>query len=152
MIEQAARVLRVENENAILEVQKQSECSSCSVRAGCGKSLLDNVFSSKKMQLAVKNSINAKPNDTVIVGIHEAGFVQASFYLYILPLLSFLVFAIVSSLLFKEADNELWIIIFGVIGLFAGRRLSRKILHMKHAKHKNYFEPTLIKVISSGVS
>lgn len=151
MIEQTAKVLRLEDNYALIEVQRQTACGSCSAKAGCGKSLLDNVFKGQALQLSILNTIGAKENDNVIVGLSESGFVQASFYLYIFPLFGMLGFASIADVFFSEQSSELFVIVAGIIGLFFGSVLARKVLNKKHKVHKKLFEPKLLKVISANI-
>jgi len=151
MIEQTAKVLRVDNDNVLIEVQRQTACGSCSAKSGCGKTLLDNVFKTQPMQVEILNTLGAKENDNVIVGLDESGFVQASFFLYIIPLLTMLGFAIIASEIFANSDTELFVVIAGMLGLFSGSIFSRFSLRLKHVEQKNLFEPILIKVISKPI-
>lgn len=150
MIEQTATVLRVDSENVLIEVNRQASCSSCSAKTACGKSLLDNVFKVKPLQVSILNTVGAKENDNVIVGLNETVFVQASFYLYILPLLSMLFFAMGIGALQSDNTSEPVIVIAGVVGLFFGAAFSRVILNRKQSKQKKLFEPVLIKVVSEN--
>jgi len=151
MIEQTAKVLRVDNDNILIEVQRQTACGSCSAKSGCGKTLLDNVFKTQPMQVELLNTLGAKENDNVIVGLDESGFVRASFFLYIIPLLTMLGFAMIASEIFSNSDTELFVVIAGMLGLFSGSIFSRFSLRLKHVEQKNLFEPILMKVISKPI-
>jgi len=152
MIEQAAKVLRSENDKIFIEVGSQSSCGSCSAKAGCGKSLLDNVFKTKSLSLSVENTLGAKVNDDIIVGLDESALLQVSFYLYLFPLLSMLVAAIVAVYLVSQPYSEVSSIVAAVIGLFAGSRLARNILNKKEKNNSQSFEPILLKVIPNVLS
>lgn len=145
MIEQAAQVLRIDNDKAVIEVKRQTACGSCSAKAGCGKSLLDNVFKVKPLQLSLDNTINAMENDNVIVGLNESAILQASFYLYFFPLLIMIIAAVMAGYLFTNGLSEIASITAAVIGLFSGARISRKILNNKDKN--DFFKPTLISVV-----
>jgi len=151
MIEQSATVLRVEENNVTIQVNRQTACGSCSAKSGCGKSLLDNVFKSKPLEISVPNTIEAKKHDEVIVGLNESAFVQASFYLYVFPLVSLLVFSFAADKWFSPFSGEFIIIISGIAGLFFGGWLTKVVLNKIKNNHRNYFEPKLIKVVSQDV-
>lgn len=151
MIEQTATVLRVDDENVVVEVRRQPACGSCSAKAGCGKSLLDNVFKVKPLQVSILNTIGARENDSVIIGLNEAAFVKASFYLYIFPLLSMLFFSVIAGALFEDNASELFVILAAVAGLFLGSRLTRVVLQLKQNVRNKLFEPVLIRVVSAGI-
>jgi len=152
MIEQAAKVRRCDNGKIFVEVNSQSNCGSCSARAGCGKSLLDNVFKTKPLHIAVDNTMGARVNDDVIVGLNESALLQVSFYLYLLPLLTMLVAAIGVVYLVSEQYSEISSIIAAVIGLFVGSRFSRGVLNRKEKDQNRMFRPVLIKVIPNLLS
>jgi len=152
MIEQSATVLRIENNHAVIEVRRQTACGSCSAKAGCGKSLLDNIFNLKPLQLSIPNTIEARKNDDVIVGLNESAILQASFYLYFFPLFMMIVFAIAADFLISGQYSEIVSIIAAIIGLFAGSRMSRIILDKKEKNKSSFFQPTLIKIIPKAVS
>ena len=147
MIEQTAKVLRIENDVVVIEVKRQTACGSCSAKAGCGKSLLDNVFKVKPLLLSIPNTIEAKENDDVIVGLNESAIVQASFYLYFFPLFIMIVSAMLSSFVFSEQYSEILSIIAAAFGLFLGGYLSRIILDKKGRDSDNFFKPMLIRVV-----
>jgi len=147
MIEQTAKVLRIENDVVVIEVKRQTACGSCSAKAGCGKSLLDNVFKVKPLLLSIPNTIEAKENDDVIVGLNESAIVQASFYLYFFPLFIMIVSAMLSSFVFSDQYSEILSIIAAAFGLFLGGYLSRIILDKKGRDSDNFFKPMLIRVV-----
>ena len=147
MIEQSATVLRIESDKVVIAVSRQTACGSCSAKSGCGKSLLDNVFKVKPLLLSIPNTIGAKENDDVIVGLNESAILQASFYLYFFPLFIMIIFAMVAAYFFSNQLSELVSIAAAIIGLFVGSRLSRNILNEKEKNKSNFFKPTLIKII-----
>ena len=151
MIEQTAKVLRSENDKIFVEVNSQSSCSSCSAKAGCGKSLLDNVFRKKPLNISVENTLGAKVNDNVIVGLNESALLQVSFYLYLLPLLSMLLAAIVAVYLMPGSYSEISSIVAAIFGLFAGSRYSRGVLNKKEKSQSRIFRPVLLKVIPTSL-
>lgn len=151
MIEQVAKVLRVDKENVLIEVQRQAECGSCSVKAGCGKSLLDNVFKNKNIELSILNTVNAKENDNVVVGLNETMFVRVSFFLYVIPLLCMITLSAVVNSLNVSESSELYTILAGFIGLFFGAYLTRFFLKFTKDGKQEIIEPTLIKVIPTSI-
>ena len=90
MIEQPARVLSRDRGEALVQTERGSAGGGCNARAGCGTSLLAQVFGHKPARLRVANPIAAEPGERVIVGLSERGLVRASVLLYVLPLLGLL--------------------------------------------------------------
>ena len=147
MIEQSAKVLHVQGNEVVIEVRRQTACGSCSAKAGCGKSLLDNVFKIKPLLLSIPNTIGASENDDVIVGLNESAILQASFYLYFFPLFIMIIFAIAAGYLFSSQYSEIISIVAAIIGLLTGSRMSSIILNGKEKNKSEFFQPTLIKII-----
>lgn len=126
MIEEVARVLSVDNDSVTVEVEKTSGCSSCNAKGACGTSSLAGFFNFKAPALTVKNTLNAKVGDSVLLALPEQTLLAGSFLLYIVPLLGMILFAGLASF-FQLSDTELPQIVFGLFGLVFGLFLSRKL-------------------------
>lgn len=131
MIEQEARVAAIEGDEALVVIARQTSCSGCQAKSGCGTSLVSDMFPSRQMTVRLSNSQQARVGDRVVVGLPESGLQLASLLLYGVPLLSLLVGAIGTQSL---ADSLGWgaepaAIIGGLsgmaLGLYAVRRLSQ---------------------------
>lgn len=134
MIEENGRIIAVENDMALVEIQRKSVCGSCSVNKGCGAGVLSKVMGNKRFRLTVFNSVNANVGDDVIIGIEDDMLVKSSFAVYIIPLLLFFVGAWIGDNMagqFVLPASEVPSILFGILGLFVGfvwlRRFTRKI-------------------------
>jgi sigma-E factor negative regulatory protein RseC len=134
MIEENGHVIAVENDMALIEIERKSICSACSVNKGCGAGVLSKVVGNKRFQLTAHNSVNANVGDEVIVGIEDNMLVKSSFAVYIVPLLLLFVGAwfgnSIAGLLVIQASEGVSIL-FGMLGLAIGfiwlRHFSRKI-------------------------
>ena len=128
MIEEPARVLSCDCGEALVQTEQRSACGGCSARAGCGTSLLAQVFGHKPARLHVANPIAAKPGERVIVGLSERGLVRASALLYLLPLAGMLLGALGGELSVQRlglGGGESMSILGGVLGLTSGLGLAR---------------------------
>ncbi|MBN4080489.1 SoxR reducing system RseC family protein [Beggiatoa alba] len=152
MIEQTAKVLSTENDAVLIEVKRQTACGACSAKKGCGKSLLDNVFKIKPLIFSLPNTLGARENDQVIVGLNESALLQASFYLYFVPLLSMIVAALLADYFFVNQYLEVITIIAAIVGLYTGSRYSRYILEKKGKNQSAIFQPVLIKILPRIIS
>ena len=126
MIEEVARVLSVDNDYVTVEVEKTSGCGSCNAKGACGTSSLAGFFNFKAPALTVKNTLNAKVGDSVLLALPEQTLLIGSMLLYILPLVGMILFAGLASV-FQLSEGELPQIGLGVFGLFFGLFLSRKL-------------------------
>jgi sigma-E factor negative regulatory protein RseC len=90
MIEETGVVLAVRGPLAEVVSQRRGACGACSVNGACGTSLLERFFGRKQLILTVRNPVEAKPGDPVVVGIPEDALLQASAAAYLVPLLTML--------------------------------------------------------------
>ena len=134
MIEESGRVIAVENDLALIEIQRKPVCNTCSVNKGCGTGVMSQVIGNKRFRLTAKNSLNANVGDKVIVGIAEDMLVKSSFAVYIVPLLLLFVGSwcgIYIAEYFAMQATEGFSVLSGLLGLVIGfiwlRFFSQKI-------------------------
>ena len=130
MIEEIARVVAVDLKYAFVEVTKTSSCNSCNAKQACGTASISGLFRFKAPKIKIINSIDAKPGDQVIVALPENTMLTGSFMLYIVPLISMIIFAVgFDSLfgLFMLLETELVQVVGGLIGLIAGLLIVRRL-------------------------
>lgn len=134
MIEEQARVVRLDGDLAEILIQKQSACGSCTAKSGCGTSLLANWFPQRRLTLRLNNHINAQAGDMVVLGLDEATLQRSSLMLYALPLAGLLLAAIAGEWAFGflGLPKELGAVLSGLLGLIAAllyvRGKSRAII------------------------
>lgn len=132
MIEETAHVVATEGEDAWVETERRSSCGSCSAK-GCGTGALSKILGTRVQRLKVRNPIDAKAGDTVVLGIEEGVLIQGSVMVYILPLLLMLGGGLLGEALAPQwgSDPEGLSLFFGVLGLVAGflwlRRYNRRV-------------------------
>jgi len=139
MIEETAIVSAVQGDYALLQTQRRSACQSCSVKQGCGTSVLSRVVGKKSTQLSVLNTLSVQVGDEVVIGLEENALVQGSLLVYTLPLLMLLLSAVLGEYwASSQGLNTEWAaIIFAVLGFFLsllvirlgffGSKLSQRI-------------------------
>jgi len=123
MIEEIARVVAVDDGYAFVEVTRTSSCNTCNAKQACGTASLTSMFRFQPPALKLKNDIDAKPGDEVIVALPEQTMLTGSFILYIIPLIMLMLFAIGFDFvlgLFFSLETELIQVAGGLIGLVAG--------------------------------
>ena len=87
MITETGKVVAIDGEQAWVQTIRTSACQSCSARAACGQKALANVTGGRANQIRVLNSVDARVGDEVVLGIDEQSLLQASLWVYGLPLL-----------------------------------------------------------------
>ncbi len=143
MIEETARVIDVRGDEALLETQRQSACQSCSVKAGCGTSTLSKVVGQRSSRIIVRNTLQLKPGDEVVVAIEENALVQGSLLVYLLPLLMMLGAGVVAEWLFAHEGIT---ILATLMGLGLSILVVRRVLHYSGLKQS--IQPHLIRRLS----
>ena len=125
MIEETAIVERSESGYIwVSPLGSASGCGSCKSAGSCSSSFLGSLFEDRASKsIRVKNTINAKVNDTVILGIHPQGLLSGSALIYLLPLMGLFLFAAIGKFL----SGELLSIGLGLSGLVVGLLLSKAI-------------------------
>lgn len=117
MIEQSAKVVRCDDKMVWLEAERQSTCSGCQVRQGCGTGMLAKHVGKRFSSIAVLKTGDVKIGQQVQLAIPEETLLQGAFLMYILPLvLMFVIATGARALNFNEAIE----IIGGLSGLFLG--------------------------------
>ncbi|MES9964489.1 MAG: SoxR reducing system RseC family protein [Candidatus Sedimenticola sp. 20ELBAFRAG] len=123
MLEESAIVTACEGEIAIVETQRKTTCGGCEAGSTCGTSLLAKVFGNRKNSFHVRNPIDARPGERVIIGVPEASLPKASFVFYLVPLLAMMAGAVSGEWLAQQINfqsTEPMAIFCGLFGLLAG--------------------------------
>jgi len=152
MIEERAVILSLENQSddtkshsvATLEIERKTACGLCGQTRGCGNSIWGKLFAHQSSAFKAQNRINAKVGDSVIVGINEKALVKSALLLYMLPLATMLIGAILTSH-FRQTDASA--MLGAVIGLALG------LLWVKgHTMSSSYFrlqQPVILRLASN---
>ncbi len=123
MIEERAVILSLESEasaadsTATLEIERKIACGLCGQTRGCGNSIWGKLFAHQSTAFKAQNCINAKVGDSVIVGINEKAFLKSALLLYILPLATMLIGAILAT---QIHDTNSYAMLGALVGLVLG--------------------------------
>ena len=150
MIEEQAQVVDIKGDQLVLQAQTKSACGSCAANKGCGTSVLSKVVGRKFTHFQARNDVGANIGDTVIVGISEDALLKGSTMIYIVPVLSMLVFALLADFLITPAQkHDLMVAASALIGLAVGSLLARGYFH-RRSRTKMYSPVVLRKIIEPG--
>ncbi len=140
MIEERAVILSLDNATsdsttsttATLEIERKTACGLCGQTRGCGNSIWGKLFAHQSTAFKAQNRINAKVGDSVIVGINEKALLKSAMLLYILPLATMLIGAILAK---QFSATELSAMLGAATGLLLG------LLWVKgHTVFSSYFK------------
>jgi sigma-E factor negative regulatory protein RseC len=147
MIEERAQVVSIEGDQVLLQTQRQSSCGSCSVKSGCGTSVLAGIVGQKVTQLKLPNTIGAKPGDEVMLGMAENALVAGSLLVYVLPLVMLLLGALAAEGLAASLgmDAELMPIVGGAAGFALAVLLVRRLLQKSSVGLQ--MQPVMLRIV-----
>ena len=134
MIEEAAVILECAGEHAQVQTERASACGSCSSRTACETaSLKEEADRAPDVVLQVLNPIGAQPGERVVIGFEAGALTKASMAFYAVPLVSFILFAIVGQWLTSSEGVAALGGVFGlVIGLLWLRYFSNRASGDEH--------------------
>ena len=138
MIEERARVIAVEDNQLLLEAETSTACNACAAKQGCGTSELSKWVGGKFTRFQAPNTVNARVGDEVVVGLAEEAMLKGSVFVYLLPLLAMIGFALLADSLLSSdsASRDLLVLIFAVIGFTLMLVISRLLLATGSNKSK----------------
>lgn len=118
MIEEQGQVKATDSKFAWIATDNETACHQCTAKAGCGSSLLRQLTAGNARYLKVANTLGVSTGDKVTVGISESALLTSSLVVYLIPLLSLVLFVVVAQLFLTFPEGL--VILAGLIGLSAG--------------------------------
>lgn len=150
MLEETARVIRIDDGDVWVETQRRSSCSSCAAAKGCGTGVLSEVFGRRNPPLRVLARQPLNPGDDVIIGIEESALVQASLAVYLLPLVLMLAGALAGVYAARQGlvDGEWLSVVLAIIGFWGGLRWLGR--YTRRIRFDPRFQPVVLRRIGSA--
>lgn len=102
---------------AVLEIERKTACGLCGKTRGCGNSIWGKLFAHQSTAFKAQNPIKAKVGDSVVVGINERALLKSALLLYIAPLVTMMIGAILMN---ELMHNNVGPILGALIGLILG--------------------------------
>lgn len=139
MIEDIGKVVRVEGDNAFVEVERTSAC------AQCGLHEVEELVGGKPVFIAL-NTAKATMGETVKVRVQSVAYLKASVFIYGIPVLLMIIGAILGFYLagmFDKSTDDMSAI-FGLVGFIIG--IFILFLFRKKGAKKEYM-PVIVEVI-----
>ncbi|MBT3505362.1 MAG: polyurethanase [Piscirickettsiaceae bacterium] len=125
MIEQQATVIEIKDDMVWLQAERQSTCSQCQIKQGCGTGLLAKHVGQRFSKITVQKTTDVSVGQQVTVEIPEQTLLQGAALMYLLPLGLLFVFSMTARALVLGEVIE---IIMGLIGLVIGFTWTRQRL------------------------
>ncbi len=146
MIEETAVVSRVAEGVAWVQTQRKTACGGCSLNKGCGVSVLEKMLGGRNSTLKVIDPLSARVGDDVVIGIHESALVKGSVAVYIVPLLTMILFAIFGSSVVAPwygLSAEGSSILMGLAGLAVG--FGWVSVFSSRIKQDSHYQPVILR-------
>ena len=99
MISEQGIVEEIRKNTAVIKIERSSSCKHCADKDSCS-------IADRNMLIEVKNSLNANEGDRVEVSVPEGTFVKLSLMVYIFPVVSLMIGAILGNFLAKLLNTE----------------------------------------------
>lgn len=144
MIEENGTVLSIEDGIAEIETIRTSSCTTCRARHGCGHHAIAKVSSSNRMLMKAIAPDSLKVGNSVVVGIPEDTLLQASVWMYAVPLLGLVAGASLPSLFTEQTV----ISVVGAISGLLGGLWAAKWKAARETTNPNFY-PRVLKINSN---
>ena len=128
MIEQQARVIEIDGDTVWLEAERESTCSDCQVKQGCGTGLLAKHVGKKFSKISVHKTTDTTMGEVVTLVIPEEALLEGAALMYLLPLTLLFLFSIVTRSFDLGEGAE---ILAGLTGLVTGFAVVKENLRNK---------------------
>ena len=99
MIEQQATIIEVDGNTLWLQAERESTCSSCQVKQGCGTGLLAKHVGKKFSKISVHKTTDVALGKVVTLVIPEQALLQGATLMYMLPLTLLFLFSIICCII-----------------------------------------------------
>jgi len=122
VVKEMATVVAVDGENAWVETTRQSSCGGCESSSGCGTATFSKVLGNRPFRVQVKNPLHAKIGEQVTIAVSENGLMKGAALLYMVPLLSLFLFALIGQWVMTAwfgVMQEWVVVVAGVAGAYA---------------------------------
>jgi sigma-E factor negative regulatory protein RseC len=133
MIIEKAQVIAVEGQYVLVQTERQSACTGCSVNRSCGSSILSRLLGSRFLQMKVRNRVAAELGDTVNIGIQESGLLKSALLVYAWPLSCVPLFIGLGSMISGSRPGDGPAIVLALLGLafgvFSAKMLSARLMN-----------------------
>jgi len=139
MIEDIGKVVRVEGDNAFVEVERTSAC------AQCGLQEVEELVTGRPVFMAL-NTAKATAGETVKVRVQSAAYLKASAFIYGIPILCLIIGALLGFYLAGEfgISSDTMSALLGMTGLIIG--IVILFLFRRRGTKKEYM-PVIVEVI-----
>lgn len=143
MQEEVGTVIESRGGTARVLVKRNSACDHCPSRSCCAS------LGGDLKGVDVSNIIGAEKGQKVKIGISQKALLRASFILYMVPIFSLIIGAMLGNY-FGPQQKEIWAVSMGV-GFFFGSYFVIKALN-KYLENKAEYLPVITEILPDHIS
>lgn len=138
MIKEVGHIVKLEGEIAWVETQVISTCNACTAKNNCGTSSIAKAFGDKSVVNQVVNDKGAVLGSRVQIGIPEESLVTGALLVYLLPLVTAVITALISEFWLSQliTMSEPILILITFVGGWLGLLLAKRVI--KRADEEKY--------------
>jgi len=125
MIDERVVVVRVEGDRAWVRSAAGSGCGQCDAGAGCGAGLWRRAFGLRQREMVLPNGAGLGVGDEVWLRLPERLLLGSAAMLYLLPLLTLAIGAMIGGYPGAGGGTELWSLLGAVVGFGVGLFAAR---------------------------
>ena len=129
--QEIAEVSYIDGEYVFLKTSNKTSCGECSSKASCGSVKLFKPVVENEV-IKIKNTLDLNAGDSVVLSLPPSKLLQGTFLVYLFPLFSLMIFAVLG----KVIGGEVASILAGFAGLVGSLVLVSKYLSKKSVSQK----------------
>ena len=149
MPEEQGTVIRTYGDRALVRTRRNSACEGCSHTGACHAM----GGAHDVMEVEARNQAGARAGDTVVLELSDSVFLSASFAVYVVPVVGFVLGALGGNALGEHfgGDADLWAFLAGLALCGAAFGLVRFVLAL-FPGHEQALMPTIVRRASNTAS
>lgn len=144
MITEHGIITRADTQTAWVRTTRTGACKACEARGTC-----ETAAHRKEMHVAVRNTLNVKTGDQVVIGMESGPLLYLSFLLYVFPVILLLIGIFIGNRMAPAAGIDPSLSAIGTGLVFFG--IAFAILRRKNSRlsDQSRFRPVLVRKTSS---
>ncbi len=140
MIKENGVVTRADSSTAWIKTIRTEACKTCSSKNSCGTA-----GNFKEVIIQVKNSINVKKGDHVVVGLETKHMLFLTFLLYVFPVISLIIGALIGNAIAPSLQMDSSLLSMAAGFLFFGIAFCVIRIKNNSLSRKKEFKPFLVR-------
>ncbi|MCY1292454.1 SoxR reducing system protein RseC [compost metagenome] len=146
MIEEPGRVIAVESGAVWVETLRQSTCSGCAVKAGCGQGLHSLLgTSARRGRVRARCDLQLTVGDSVVLGVPEDLLLRSAALFYLFPLFGLFAAALLTE---RAGLSEPLVAFAGIAGFLASWLIVRR--HARRHSDDPSMQPVVLRALIAG--